>query len=122
MNTKIQLNFSSKVNAQNQVLERSTLVNVACNSPSEAAELYEELKALLGGETVVSQHKELPQIAARPAPAQLPSGPIHEPVLGACPHCNAPLRQFVSNKNGKTYLACPRYRTTGCSYIQELAK
>jgi hypothetical protein len=122
VNTKIQLNFSSKVNAQNQVLERSTLVNVATNSISEAAEIYEQIKATLGGEVVTSQHEELPQITTRPAPVRLPAVPTYEPTLGNCPHCDAPLRQFVSRKNGKTYKACPRFRTTGCSFIEELAR
>jgi uncharacterized protein with PIN domain len=120
MNTKIQLNFSSKVNAQNQVLERSTLCNIATNSITEAAELYEQLKAALGGEVVTSQHKELPQLATRSAPARLPSPTTYEPELGRCPHCSTPLRQFVSRKNSKTYAACPKYRTTGCSFIKEL--
>lgn len=121
MNTKIQLNFSSKVNAENRVLERSTLCNIATNSISEAAELYEQLKAALGGELVASQHEELPQIRL-PAPTRLPAPMLTQPAHGSCPHCDAPLREFVSRKNGKTYVACPRFRTTGCSFIQELEK
>ena len=126
MNTKIQLNFSSKVNSENRVLERSTLCNIATNSISEAAELYEQLKVALGGELVVSQHENLPQIhyvapARLPAPAPVVTAP-RQGELGCCPHCSAPLRQFVSRKNNKTYVACPRFRTTGCSFIQELEK
>jgi len=122
MHTKIQLNFSSKVAADNRVLERSTLVNVACNSVSEAAELYEELKAALGSEVVTSQHKELTQIAApRPQPKVIIDYGRNDeqdqdgdfPPL--CKSCHVPMRKMQSKFKPDAYWwGCPKWRLNGC--------
>ena len=123
MNTKIQLNFSSKVNSQNQVLERSTLVNVACNSVSEAAELYEELKAALGGEVVVSQHKELPQIAERAPQQTRPQLQTSEPIYQSqdndfpplCKRYGVPMKKMQSKfRPNSAWYGCPNWRLNGC--------
>jgi len=128
-NDKIQLNFSCKVNPETQsVYERSTLVNVRCQTVEEAVELYQQLKARLGGEVIISQHDELQQIDGipnRPSTQLVPAKP-QQSDLGNCPNCSTRLIRIVCRKpNSKNYLkayaVCPKHRITGCSHIVELA-
>lgn len=103
MENKIQLNFSCRVNpTTQQVVERSTLVNVRCDSVQEAVSLYQQLKASLGSEIVVSNHQELPQVKTL-APAVLRTVQI-QGNDGTCPQCKqAPLVRRTCQKPGKFF-------------------
>lgn len=117
MNTKIQLNFSSKVNAENTIVERTTLVNVACNSVTEAAELYEELKTVLGRDIIVSHHKELASISTQPS--QLPTKTVQPP--GRCEHCGAGLVLRTARKGlrmGQQFWSCSAFHSRGCLFTK----
>jgi hypothetical protein len=103
MENKIQLNFSCRVNpTTQQVIERSTLVNVRCDSVAEATMLYQQLKASLGNDVVVSHHQELPQVKTL-APVVLPPTRTQSNE-GICPQCKqAPLVRRTCQKPGKFF-------------------
>jgi hypothetical protein len=120
MNTSIQLNFFTKTNAQNAVVERTTLVNVACNSVTEAAELYEELKTALGRDIVVSHHQELTRIPNH-TPKQLAPSTTVRQSPGACEHCGAGLVLRTARKGpraGQQFWSCSSFHTRGCLYTK----
>lgn len=121
-NNKIQLNFSCRVNpVTQQVLERSTLVNVRCDSVAEATMLYQQLKASLGSDVVVSHHQELPQVKAIAPAAPYPVRT--QTREETCPQCKqAPLVRRTCQKPGKffgqDFVRCSnRYR---CPYFKGL--
>ena len=118
--TKIQLNFNCRVNAQNQVLERSTLANIRCDSVDEAARLYQQLIEKLGSEVVISDHNELPQIASE-SPSFVPFKTEADEKPGRCELCNAGLVLRTAGKGpraGEQFWSCIAFGSKGCLFTK----
>lgn len=118
--TKIQLNFNCKTNAQNQVLERSTLANIRCDSVEEATRLYQQLIEKLGSEVIVNDHRELPQIASE-SPSWVKFKPQAKEGPGRCELCNAGLVLRTARKGpraGEQFWSCLSFGSKGCLYTK----
>ena len=106
---KIQINYTIKRNADNQVIERSTMVNIRCDTTEESVKLYQELKANLNGE--LTPHDSADKIAINN------SANLFPPNDNICPRCGGALRERRS-KTGSTFLGCSNYPS--CRFVKDI--
>lgn len=105
---KIQINYTIKRNADNQVVERSTMVNIRCDTTEESIKLYQELKANLNGELT-------PHAVAKTDSAN--SANLFSPEDDVCPRCGGQLRER-KNKNGGSFMGCNNYPS--CRFVKDI--
>ncbi len=101
----VQINYSVRKNGQNEVTEKSTLVNIRANTVAEGYQLYAELKQKMNGELTVPVEEE-PFIGNEYADDKI------------CPHCKIDLvlRTAKTGKNsGNDFWGCPNFKR-GCRF------
>ncbi len=91
---RVQLSFNERKNSNDEILERSLLINIRSQNADDAVELYHELKRKLEGNT---GHLEKPLVVFEDQPED----------KRMCPDCKIPLRVRVG-RNGPFY-GCTRY-------------
>ena len=105
---KIQINYTIKRNADNQVLERSTMVNIRCDTTEEGIKLYDELKANLNGE--LTPHEDNDKSSDNPFE-------VFASDHNACPKCGGALKERRS-KTGSSFIGCSNY--PNCHYVRNI--
>lgn len=111
---KIQINYNIKRNADNQVIERSTMVNIRCDSTEEGIKLYKELKSMLNGE--LTPHVDSGNSSSS-IPSSSNSANLFPPNDNICPRCGGALRERRS-KTGSTFLGCSNYPS--CRFVKDI--
>lgn len=112
---KIQINYNIKRNADNQIVERSTMVNIRCDSTEESVKLYNELKTSLNGElTPHGADDKLVEPVKEEA-----DNPFEYFTSGsdACPRCGGELKERKS-KTGNSFMGCSNY--PNCRFVRDI--
>lgn len=107
---KIQINYNIKRNADDQIFERSTLVNIRCDTTEEGVKLYNELRSSLNGE--LTPHTD---VLSSDVPAKSPS--FFLPNENNCPKCGGGLKER-HGKNGSSFLGCSNYPS--CRFVRDI--
>ncbi len=103
----IQINYTIRRNANGEVTERSTMVNVRTESSDEAIKLYNELKAQLNGELSGTPHTTEDNSGS--------SVQLFNDKSDTCPKCGSDLK-LRKGRSGE-FWGCSNYPS--CRYTQQ---
>ncbi len=106
---KVQVNYNVKRNAENQVVEKSTMVNIRCDSTEEAIELYDQIKKKLNGELSGELHKNEDNTNGSLGLFE------SRDEIGDCPKCGSQLK-LRKGQNG-SFWGCSNYPK--CRYTKQ---
>jgi rRNA maturation endonuclease Nob1 len=106
---KIQINGSVKTDAQGDILERSTLLNIRTDDVAEAVQLFNQLRSQMQGQEILSLEPEPKRITADDI------FPDEEEETDICPECGSKLVQR-NGRNGLFY-GCKSY--PNCRYTRQ---
>lgn len=90
---KVQINYSVRKNGDNEITEKSTLVNIRVDDVEEALTLYNQVKKRLNGDLGGSDPTHHPDSS---------------PFSSDCPKCGGLLIERKS-KEGKGFFGCSNY-------------
>ncbi len=113
MEVPYQINYSAKLDAEGNLLERSTLINIRSSTLSEAVTTFQQLKQSLNGDLGVKKISKTTWVA-----------PKANQSLDNCPRCNGRLIIREAKKPGpnygKKFYGCMNWTKKGCSFVQEV--
>ncbi|MEI6288138.1 MAG: topoisomerase DNA-binding C4 zinc finger domain-containing protein [bacterium] len=92
-------------------MERSTMVNIRCDTTEEGTKLYNELRASLNGE--LTPHAD----TAKSPVSSVHSANLFPPADSSCPRCGGDLRERRS-KTGSTFMGCSNYPS--CKFVRNI--
>ena len=106
---KIQINTTTDMDANNQIIKKSVMLNIRADDVKTAHELYEELRGMIeGGENPKKKPKEKSQPKAEEAAEkETPNCPIHQ----------TPMLLKHNKTNGNMFYGCPHWMPNrkGCN-------
>ncbi len=111
----IQISYNIRRNANGDVIEKSTLVNVRTEGTVEAIKLYNELKSQLNGELSGNSHAD----SAKSSPTTIASS-NSAAIFGSannCPKCGSQLKER-HGKSGSSFLGCSNY--PNCRFVRNI--
>jgi len=111
---KIQINYSVKRSADDRVVERSTMVNIRCDSTEESVRLYNELKSSLNGE--LTPHGVDDKLVESAKEADNPFE-YFTSSSDVCPRCGGELKERRS-KTGNSFMGCSNY--PNCRFVKNI--
>jgi len=98
---RVQINYTIRRNANDELIEKNTMINIRDDDPTEAMKLYKDLKSQLNGDLKASNAEN-----ANPADGKEANSLFSEDDQ-SCPECGAELK-LRQGKNGSFY-GCTNY-------------
>jgi hypothetical protein len=116
INPLCQINYSTRVNGANEVIERSLLVNIRADKIEDAITTFQSLKQKLGN---IEDTK--PQLIHTAPTTAIKTGPVQ--TSPQCSRCHVPLIKRTCKKSGSRYYnrqfwSCPNWARNGCLETQ----
>lgn len=96
---KLQINYQVRRDGDNDIVEKSTMVNIRCDNVAEALELYQDIKKRLNGD-LGAKTEEPAYEAVKP-----------EESTDDTPKCSSCGSKMVlrHSKDGKSFYGCSKY-------------
>lgn len=116
INPLCQINYSTRVNGANEVMERSLLVNIRADKIEDAITTFQALKQKLAG----IEEAKLQVTGNEPIRAKSGANITQAP---QCSRCHVPLIKRICKKTGsknygRQFWSCPNWARNGCLETQ----